>query len=326
MERIENDLLKLRFLQEEHHQRYQYVASFSKGVVVDCACGIGYSAPILLANPAVTTYMGLDVDQDAVEYAQQQNQNKDRASFEYGSILALPFDDHSIDTFISLETLEHLEKPELAIAEVKRVLKSDGVFICSVPTKDYENFCVSLYGPNPYHLHAFSLDALQKLLQTQFEHVNISVIAQELVSIVHTLDDEKTPLNVYTPEDKNVMNGSFIAVSSNAHPVKNRSTLFTGMSRIEYDQELVLPLRQSLAFAENLANQRWQLLLEAEQRINDVTCYKEQAERISEERMQAFQNTENLLRERDRNLADAVVLIQTLREQLEKTSKQEPNP
>jgi len=322
MERIENELLKLRFLQEEHNQRYQYVAGFSKGVVVDCACGIGYSAPILLANPAVTSYTGLDVDREAVAYAQQRN--LDRARFDYGSILELPFADQSVDTFISLETLEHLEKPELAIAEVKRVLKPDGVFICSVPTKDYENFCVSLYGPNPYHLQAFSLEMLKTLLQDQFAYVDIAVIAQEIVSIVHTLKEQKSTIDIVAAEDKDVMNGSFVAVSSNSQPLDNKMTLFTGISRIEYDQELVYPLRQSLAFAENLANERWKLLVEAEQRIDEITYYKEQAERISEERMQAFLQTEDLVRERDRALAEAEAVIQTLKKQLDDVSQREP--
>lgn len=200
MERIENDLLKLQFLREEHHQRYQYVASFAKGVVVDCACGIGYSAPIVLSNPAVVSYTGLDVDREAIAYAQEHNTTDSR--FEYGSILALPFDDCSVDTFISLETLEHLEQPELAIAEVKRVLKPNGIFICSVPTKDYENFCVSLYGPNPYHIQAFSLEALKTLLQAQFSHVDIAVIAQELVSIVHTFQDQKMPPAVFNAKTR----------------------------------------------------------------------------------------------------------------------------
>lgn len=323
MERIENDLLKLQFLREEHHQRYQYVASFAKGVVVDCACGIGYSAPIFLSNPAVVSYTGLDVDRDAIAYAQEHDTTNSR--FEYGSILALPFDDCSIDTFISLETLEHLEQPELAIAEVKRVLKPNGVFICSVPTKDYENFCVSLYGPNPYHIQSFSLDALKTLLQAQFVHVDIAVIAQELVSIVHTFQDQQMPPAVFDATNKNVMNGSFIAISSNADAIYNKNTLFTGMSRIEYDQELVHPLRQSLEFAERLAKQRWQLLLEAEKRINEVTKYKEQAERISEERMQAFKDTEEMVRSRDQALSEAKRIIQSLEEQLESVSKQNSN-
>ncbi|EKT56066.1 class I SAM-dependent methyltransferase [Providencia burhodogranariea] len=314
MERIENDLLKLRFLKEEHNQRYQYVANFAKGFVVDCACGIGYSAPIFLANPAVTSYTGLDVDREAIAYAQQHDTSN--SHFEFGSILSLPFDDCSVDTFISLETLEHLEQPELAIAEIKRVLKPDGVFICSVPTKDYENFCSSLYGPNPYHLQAFSLEALKTLLHSQFAYVDVAVIAQELVSIVHTLKDQQSVPVVFKAKDKNIMNGSFIAISSNSAPIDNKATLFTGMSRIDYDQELVYPLRQSLAFSERLAEQRWQLLLEAEQRINEVTYYKEQAERISEERMQAFQNTEQLLCTRDQSLAEAEMLIQKLQEKL----------
>ncbi|AVN52178.1 TPA: methyltransferase domain-containing protein [Serratia marcescens] len=323
MERIENDLLKLQFLREEHHQRYQYVASFAKGVVVDCACGIGYSAPIILSNPAVVSYTGLDVDREAIAYAQEHNTTDSR--FEYGSILALPFDDCSVDTFISLETLEHLEQPELAIAEVKRVLKPNGIFICSVPTKDYENFCVSLYGPNPYHIQAFSLEALKTLLQAQFSHVDIAVIAQELVSIVHTFQDQKMPPAVFNAKNKNVMNGSFIAISSNVDAIYNKNTLFTGMSRIEYDQELVSPLRQSLEFAERLAEQRWQLLLEAEKRINEVTYYKEQAERISEERMQAFRDTEEMVRSRDQALSEAERIIQMLKEQLESVSKQNSN-
>ncbi|CAK9886693.1 MAG: putative S-adenosylmethionine-dependent methyltransferase/MSMEI_2290 [Candidatus Erwinia impunctatus] len=323
MERIENDLLKLQFLREEHYQRYQYVASFSRGVVVDCACGIGYSAPIFLSNPAVVSYTGLDVDREAIAYAQEHNTTNSR--FEHGSILALPFDDCSIDTFISLETLEHLEQPELAIAEVKRVLKPNGVFICSVPTEHYENFCISLYGPNPYHIQAFSLDALKTLLQTKFMYVDIAVIAQELVSIVHKFEDQPMPYTVFHARNKDVMNGSFVAVSSNAETIYNKNTLFTGMGRIEYDQELVHPLRQSLEFAERLAKQRWQLLLEAEKRINEVTSYKEQAERINEERMQILKETEERVRSRDQALSEAERIIQALKEQLEIVSKQNKN-
>ena len=74
-----------------------------------------------------------------------------------------------------------------------------------------------------------------------------------------------------------------------------------------------------------LAEQRWQLLLEAEKRINEVTYYKEQAERISEERMQAFRDTEEMVRSRDQALSEAERIIQMLKEQLESVSKQNSN-
>ena len=74
-----------------------------------------------------------------------------------------------------------------------------------------------------------------------------------------------------------------------------------------------------------MAEQRWQLLLEAEKRINEVTYYKEQAERISEERMQAFRDTEEMVRSRDQALSEAERIIQMLKEQLESVSKQNSN-
>ncbi|PQK79913.1 hypothetical protein CG428_00640 [Pantoea ananatis] len=322
MERIENELLKLRFLQDEHHHRYTYVSQFAKGTVVDCACGIGYSASILLTNPEVKNYYGFDVDRDAISYA--QNQNIERAKFDYGSIMSLPFEDQSIDTFISLETLEHLEYPENALIEIKRVLKPDGIFICSVPTESYEAFCSKLYGPNPFHLQSFSLNSLSNLLKKYFQYVDIAIMAQEIVSAIHTLNEEidnntdKDLVLLYPDKNKDNTNGSFIAFASNEKEVKHIKSVFTGVSRIEYDEELVAPVRKSLAYAEELALKRWDLLLEAEQRMNELVFYKEQAERISEERLNAILKTEAALQDRDKTLSEAQKKILDLEMKLTK--------
>lgn len=262
MERIENSLLKLQHLQEEHQHRYKYVSKYAKGIVVDCACGIGYSAEIILSNPAVSEYRGIDVDKEAIDYAREIQ--RERASFNYGSILALPFEDKSIDTFISLETLEHLDNPALALKEIKRVLKNDGIFICSVPTKEYEAICVEQYGPNPFHLQTFTLEEFNSLLSSEFKYIDIAVIAQEVVSVVHSLSKPMGTVSVFEPENSKQVHGSFIAISSNSTTVDNISCIYTGMSRVEYDKEVVTPIRQSLLFAEDLATTRWKLLLNAE--------------------------------------------------------------
>lgn len=318
MERIENELLKLRFLQDEHHQRYKYVSQFAKGIVVDCACGIGYSASILLSNPEVKTYYGFDVDEDALSYA--QSQKIEGAHFAYSSIMALPFEDQSIDTFISLETLEHLENPENALVEIKRILKPDGVFICSVPTEDYESYCSKLYGPNPFHVQAFSYNALSSLLKRHFSYVDVAIMAQEIVSMVHTLNDntDENLIALHPADVKDIKNGSFIAISSNGKAVNHIKSIFTGISRIEYDDELVMPIRKSLAYAEELALKRWDLLIEAEKRMNEVIFYKEQAERISEERLNAFTKTEAILRAREKALSEAQQKILALEKKMAK--------
>ena len=46
----------------------------------------------------------------------------------------LPFKEDEFDTVVSFETLEHLNDPTRALAEFRRVLRSDGILIGSVPT------------------------------------------------------------------------------------------------------------------------------------------------------------------------------------------------
>lgn len=50
-----------------------------------------------------------------------------------GSVYELPFEDHSFETVLCMVVMEHLEYPDKAIAEMKRVLKPGGKIIISVP-------------------------------------------------------------------------------------------------------------------------------------------------------------------------------------------------
>jgi len=45
----------------------------------------------------------------------------------------VPLEDSSIDTVVITEVLEYLEQPEVVLAEIYRLLKTDGVCILSVP-------------------------------------------------------------------------------------------------------------------------------------------------------------------------------------------------
>jgi SAM-dependent methyltransferase len=46
----------------------------------------------------------------------------------------LAFENHSLDVVVCEQLLEHLEHPDRLLAEVHRVLKPDGLFVCGVPT------------------------------------------------------------------------------------------------------------------------------------------------------------------------------------------------
>lgn len=315
MERIENDLLSLRFLKEEHYQRYQYAASFAKGIVADCACGIGYASHIILSNDKVKKYYGIDTDNQAIEYA-KKNATK-HAEFSTGSILSLPFEESSIDTFISLETLEHLHEPEKAIAEIRRVLKNDGVFICSVPTQHYEKRCTDTYGKNPYHVQEFSLTRLENILSSVFINISIAVMTQELVSSVNILSEETSnTAQLSVINEHSFMDGSFIAISTNGQKINHKSTIFNGMSRLDYDKETIAPLRKSLAYAEKLAEDRWLLLKKTEEYSEELKGYKETAEKIAEERLIALQEAESAIEKCRQDIAGTKNIIDTVTKKL----------
>jgi len=57
--------------------------------------------------------------------------------FVQGSVLDLPFEDGSFDNVVAMEVLEHVTDPHRAFQEIRRVLKSDGRLVISVPSETW---------------------------------------------------------------------------------------------------------------------------------------------------------------------------------------------
>jgi len=75
------------------------------------------------------------------------------------------------DVIICFEALEHVEEHDKVIAEIKRVLKDDGIFIVSMPNK-YIYSDLSNY-ENPWHKKELYLDEFEVLLRSNFKNVLI---------------------------------------------------------------------------------------------------------------------------------------------------------
>jgi len=146
----------LQTLNLDHLHRYAFAKSFCFNAnVLDAAMGCGYASLILNCKH----YTGIDIDPNMVAFANQQySPIIQNATYMQGSVLDLPIASGSIDTFISFETIEHIQLEELSLylAEAKRVLRPGGTFLCSTPIYRGEAYGVlAKYHPYEFQYNHF---------------------------------------------------------------------------------------------------------------------------------------------------------------------------
>jgi 2-polyprenyl-3-methyl-5-hydroxy-6-metoxy-1,4-benzoquinol methylase len=154
----------------EHNARYDFAANFVSGKhVVDCACGNGVGTHFFIQRGPSVIH-GFDLDEGAIQYASRQL-NENNVFFEKISALPLPLPDGSIDVFICLETLEHIEDDNEFISEISRVLKPEGLLILSTPNRLITNPGLGFTEKpwNHFHVREYSPLELQAVLEKNFE-------------------------------------------------------------------------------------------------------------------------------------------------------------
>lgn len=180
----------------EHLHRYALCLEFVTGKsVLDIASGEGYGSA-LLAKVAESV-VGVDISEEAVDYASKEYSTNENLKFLVGSCDCVPIADNSIDVVTSFETIEHHDKHEEMMQEIKRVLKPDGVLIISSPNRltysDEPNYS------NPFHVKELYYDELVALLNSYFEHMQFYGQKIATGSFVFPLKEiEETAFKAYT--------------------------------------------------------------------------------------------------------------------------------
>lgn len=150
----------------EHLHRYAIALSLVKNKqVLDIASGEGYGSN-LLADEA-REVIGVDICEETIRQACLKYK-KNNLAFRVGSASSIPVSDHSIDVVVSFETIEHHDQHEEMLAEIKRVLKPDGVLLISSPDK--LNYTEQPGFSNPFHVKELYFIEFKDLITRHFRN------------------------------------------------------------------------------------------------------------------------------------------------------------
>jgi ubiquinone/menaquinone biosynthesis C-methylase UbiE len=145
---------------------YEFAEEYIKGKkVADIGCGTGYGT-IHMAKFADSA---IGVDYSAETVAQNKKDNAQVANLDFITCKVPPIDlpDASFDVVTAFQFIEHLEDPMGFIKEAKRILKPDGVFLCTTV-----NAKMSL-ARNPFHVFEYTFDAMEADFRKVFDDVEM---------------------------------------------------------------------------------------------------------------------------------------------------------
>ena len=142
---------------------YHEASKMVRNTLLEIGTGMGYGMEILA--PHVQHYMAIDkYSSELVE------KNKDNINFEFYQQSVPPLsgiENSSVDSIVTFQVIEHIQKDVEFAKEVGRVLKPGGKAIFTTPNRK-----MSLTR-NPWHIREYTVNELRELLKPYFSTVEI---------------------------------------------------------------------------------------------------------------------------------------------------------
>jgi SAM-dependent methyltransferase len=286
----------------EHYHRYLFARSLVSGLdVLDVASGEGYGSA-LLAQIA-RSVIGVEFAGPTVHMA-ADNFRRQNLRFVQGDARALPLADASVDAVVSFETIEHFDRQDDFVREVRRVLRPDGVFVVSTPDRDV--YSPSGMPANPFHVRELTRGEFVALLGSVFRHVDLmqqraligsALLADSGSSVAPLVFDRRGDTHFEAcaglPRAPYV-----IAVASAREPPPLPASLYIDRGDLDTDALHRATLAEQLQRAQADLAQATQALEQARQQTASVILRAEEAERAfadAEQRNAALRRRYDLL-------------------------------
>jgi len=166
----------VRWLMDKYHNcLFMLIERVKPKTILDVGCGEGYTSEEIKKHFKDIYIEGSDVEKEIVDFAKKRNK---KIKFSVESIYNLKRKKNSFDLVTSLEVLEHIDKPEKAIEEVKRVSKRYAIF--SVPYEPLWRLVNMIrlaylpqFGNTPGHINHWTKKGFERLLRKHYKYVLI---------------------------------------------------------------------------------------------------------------------------------------------------------
>lgn len=152
--------LKNPWVENRIRHNFNSITQINQLRILDVGCGAGFLANSL--SEAKFKVVGVDLAYGALQVAKQQDKIG-TTCFALADAYRLPFPDQCFDVVTSMDFLEHVENPEQVIAEISRVLKSNGLFFFHTFNRNLLAWFVVIKGVEwfvkntPKHMHVLPL-------------------------------------------------------------------------------------------------------------------------------------------------------------------------
>lgn len=156
--------------------RYEIPAALIRSMVPEGATGvdIGCGDGVLLHLLSSSGYqmIGIDLAEEGLRQAAEQlRKHGSRADLRQGSAYELPVDSQHCDFVCSVEVIEHMDDVPRYLGEIRRVLKSNGVFVCTTPQRQPGQKSHEVR--DPFHVREYLSGELRDELSGHFESVTV---------------------------------------------------------------------------------------------------------------------------------------------------------
>lgn len=162
-----------------HVVTYNFASRYvQRKKVLDYGCGSGYGTYRMSRD--CESIVGVDIAEDAVEYARARYsaENLDYRRVEPAESRPLPFEGSSFDTVLSFQVIEHVRDVNQYLAEIARVLRPGGIFVCATP--DRSTRLIPGQKPwNMWHLVEYSVHDLEMAMSDHFSKIDMFQMSGE---------------------------------------------------------------------------------------------------------------------------------------------------